>query len=845
MFISEHDNIALVNGNEKISYKELIYQIRRYSSIFDNMKGERIAICFENRPEWVYTFFAGWNMGCTNVLIDMMSMAEEIRYILEDCKPSIIFVSDRTTKVVDSVISLLSYIPRVINIDNFRNFSEQIDYREYQFSKDEVALMLYTSGTTGSSKGVMLTYSNIMKNVRWNNDSKRINETDIILAVLPAHHSWPLISTILCPLECGGTTVFLTELSSEVLMKTMRENRVTMVTAVPRLFEMLHRGIMTKIDKMIVAKVMLGIMKFLYMIPLNRFIFGRVKFPYTKLDIIPLTRVLFKKVHDEFGGNLKVFISGGAKLNPKIIKDFRAMGILMLEGYGLTETAPMVTYHPFDGLKAGSAGKVFDEIEYRIGTDGEIMLKGPNIMKGYWDKPEDTKNAFEEGFFKTGDLGYIDRKRYLYITGRKKDLIILANGKNVRPDLIEEKIKAQFPIIEEIAVYESGGSINAVITPDLKVAKENGISNLHETIKWEVIDAYNKLVENYKKIKDFIITNLEFPKTRMGKIQRFKLKEFADKTVNLSKETTKEVSLSDVSPSFEEYRIIVSQIEEITGISPSASDHFEIDLGFDSVSFIELKVFIENTFGMKFDQEIISSHPTVISLAEFVRETKTKIDTEKVDWKTILTSKTDWVVSEKMWVLNLVSNWFKFSFKKKLNLKALGLSNIPDGPCIIAANHESFMDGLLIFSQVDKSVRKDLYFFAKEKHFRKKILKYFADRSHTVLMDVNKNIYESLQKISKVLQSGKKVLIFPEGTRTRDGNMNKFKKTFATLSKVLDIPVVPVAIKGAFESMPPSRKIPKKGNVTIEFLKPIFPDSLQDNDIMELTYNQIKIALQN
>ncbi|HOV12737.1 MAG TPA: AMP-binding protein, partial [Spirochaetota bacterium] len=695
------------------------------------------------------------------------------------------------------------------------------------------------SGTTGNSKGVMLTYGNIMTNVRWTNDSKRINESDVMIAILPTHHSWPLIGTILCPLDAGATTVFLKELSAEVMLKTIKENKITMITAVPRLFEMFHRSIMSKIEKVFVAKAMLGIMKFLYKIPFNKLIFGRVKVPYGKVDAIPLTRKVFKKIHDEFGGNIKVFISGGAKLNPQIIKDFMGMGITMIEGYGLTETSPMVTYHPFDDLHLGSVGKVFEQMEVKIDTDGEILFKGPNVMKGYWEKPEDTKNAFDEnGFFKTGDLGFIDKNRFLYITGRKKDLIILANGKNVRPDVIEEKIKAQFPLIEDIAVYESSGAINAVIMPNLKFAKENGISNLKETIKWEVIDAYNKLVENYKKIKDFIITNLEFPKTRMGKVQRYKLKEFAEKNSIESKNKGKETS-----PQFEEYSLICEEIAEITGINPNPSDHFEIDLGFDSVSFIELQVFIEKTFGIKFEQETISKYPTIISLAEYVRDAKTKIDTEKVDWKMLLSSETDWTPSKKSWILNWVSNWFLFSFKKKLNIKSTGLSNIPEGPCILAANHESFMDGILIYSQLDKKTKRDLYFFAKEKHFRKGILKFFADRSHVVLMDINKNIQESLRQIAKVLQDGKKVLIFPEGTRTRDGIMNKFKKTFATMSKVLNVPVVPVAIKGAYQSMPTSRRIPRKGNVLINFLNPIFPESLSENDILENTVKVIKICI--
>ncbi|MGL4368448.1 MAG: AMP-binding protein, partial [Spirochaetota bacterium] len=373
--------------------------------------------------------------------------------------------------------SALSYTPKIINVDTLGAITRTADVPENIPSGGDIALMLYTSGTTGNSKGVMLTYTNVLINVEWNNKPGRINISDVLLAVLPAHHSWPLMATILCPLECGATVVFLKKLTGEELLRTIKENRVTMVTAVPRLFEMIHKGIMSRINASPAARLLLKIT--------------------TALDIMPLSKKVFAKVQDSFGGNIKTFISGGAAMDRAVIRDFRGMGFLMLEGYGLTETAPMITFHPFDAQRIGSVGKIFDAIEYRIEDDGEIVVKGPNVMMGYWNRPEETAAVFTfDGFFRTGDLGYVDKDGYLFLTGRKKDLIILANGKNVRPDHIEEKLKEKFPLIEDIAVTHRDNKLIAVIKPDMAQVKKSGVTNLSETVKWNIIDVYNQGVEN-------------------------------------------------------------------------------------------------------------------------------------------------------------------------------------------------------------------------------------------------------------------------------------------------------------------------------------------------------------
>jgi len=839
MFIKDHNKTALVYGDEKISYRELIDKIEDYSSYLKSMKKKRIAIFFENRPEWEYIFFAGWNVGATVVLIDMMSSASEVTHILNDCKPSAIFASDKNINVLKNAIKKVKTKPKIHNVDKLKVTKRKQSVKSYEAKDNEVILMLYTSGTTGKSKGVMLTKHNIYKNVAWNNVPKRINETDILIQILPCHHSWPLVSTVLCPLDCGATVVILKDLKADVLLKTIKENNVTMITAVPRLFDMLHKGIMDKIDKSIVAKLFLSVCKFLYRIPFNRYIFGRVKFPNDNvIDVIPLTRKIFKKVHDEFGGNIKTFISGGAKLNSDLIDDFRAMGIIMLEGFGLTETAPMITYHPFDGLKKGSAGKIFEEMDYRIEDDGELVVKGPNVFKGYYNKPKETKEAFtDDGFFKTGDLAIVDKNRYLYITGRKKDLIVLPNGKNIRPDLIEQHIKNKFKLVEDIAITDIKGKLFAVIVPESKEVRKAANDDINELFKWEVFQIYNAEVENYKKIQNFVVTNEELPKTRMGKLQRYKLQTFITDNATVKKKEKVDI------PADKEYTLISDYLKAVAGTSIHPNDHVEIDLGLDSLSIMELQLFLELTFGMKFADGEIFNYPTVMELFLHIKSNKTKAKKENINWKEILNEDIDWKMPKKIWMMNFLNFQFKILSLLKLNIKSSGVENIPDGPCIFAPNHASYLDSIVLYSNLTRKHKNETYFFAKDKNFKNTFTRFFANRSHVILMDINSDLQLSLKKISKVLKNGKKIVIFPEGTRTKTGELSSFKKTFATIAKELNVPISPVAIKGAFEAMPYTAKFPSKGNIFIKFLPTIYPEKNSDSKIAKLVQTIISEAL--
>ncbi len=431
----------------------------------------------------------------------------------------------------------------------------------------------------------------------------------------------------------------------------------------------------------------------------------------------------------------------------------------------------------------------------------------------------------------------MDIERYLYITGRKKDLIILSNGKNVRPDIIEEKLKVEYDLVKDAAVTAVNNHLFAVIVPDMVEIKQQGISNVTEKIKFDVIDAYNKHCENYKKIYNFMITTDELPRTRMGKMQRYKLKEFIESNKNKDKKLTSDI------PQSEEYEIISKYLSEVSGTTAGPDDHIEIDLGLDSLELVELQLYLKRSFGVTLHEDELPKYAVVRDLSSYIEENKTRIEDGEFDWKKVLTADIDWKMPTRLWMLKVFHLVFRAFFRKKLKLQGNGSEYVPDGPCIIAPNHTSYLDSIIVYNFLDKKHRDDLFFLAKEKNFRNTFLRTFAKNAHVVIMDINRDLLASLQKIAKLLKSGKKVMIFPEGTRTRDGNIQKFKNTFAQIAKTLNVPVVPVAIKGAFEAMPHTKKLPQEGEVKVHFLKPIDPEKLTEEEIVEQTRMEITESL--
>lgn len=819
IFVKDYNKTAIIYDDREYSYKEVILSAKSFSERINIKKEDRVIIFMENRPELLFSFLGIWNKQGTCVCLDGGFSGEELTYYIKDCKPKYIFTSRVNYEAAVKGLELagMENSVEILVVDDI-----PVDYTGDDLTieiedKYFVSLILYTSGTTGNPKGVMLMFDNILINMEGLDEYKMFRTTDRVLALLPMHHIFPLLGAGVVPLGKGATIVFLKEVSSQAMVEALQKYKITFIIGVPKLWEMLHKKIMEKING---GKI-------------TKFIFKLAE----KINNKNFSRKIFKKVHDGFGGNIRFFVSGGSKLDPQVSRDFLTLGIDVCEGYGLTETSPMISFTPTDEVVPGSAGKILTGVTVKIADDGEILAKGRNVMKGYYGRPDATAEVIDkDGWFHTGDLGEI-KNGLLYVTGRKKEMIVLSNGKNINPIEIEQWIMANTDLIKEMAVMDYEDKLTAVIYPDFYKLHEEGITNILETFKKGVIDKYNKQAASYKKVLDVKIVQEELPKTKIGKIRRFMLKD----VINKKEEKVQNI----VEPSTEEYKNISAFLKSIKNKPIIPNAHLELDLGLDSLDTVELLSHIEGTFGVKIDEQTFVEYCTVEKLAEYVeKHSNEMMNDTKMDWKEILSKDTEGTLPKSNGIGKIIKFILKPAFLFFVKVKKEGIENIEKNePVIFAGNHQSFLDGFIVNQAVPNSVLDKTYYFADIKHFRKGYMKFMGENSNIIFVDINKNLVSSLQMLSKALRNGKNIVIFPEGTRTRDGKINNFKKFFAILSKELNIPIVPFVLDGAYEAYPPSSKYPKGGDVKVKFLEKIYPSDMSYEEITEKVYNTIKKEL--
>ncbi|MGL4641626.1 MAG: AMP-binding protein [Cetobacterium sp.] len=833
-FIYDRKKTAVVYKDKEYSYYELIKMAKIYSELLNIEKEDRVVVFMENRPEYMAAVLGVWDKKGTCTNLDASYNSDQLEYVFNDSHPKYIITSNENIEVVNIAKLNSNSDIIILNVDEI-DIKKEIRMENVAIEcleKEAVAVMLYTSGTTGNPKGVMLTFDNIMSNVEAIKEIKMVGAEDRLLALLPFHHILPLSFTVLMPLNFGCFVVILDELSSEAIKRNLQKYKITIVIGVPRVWEMFHKGIMGKIKSSPVTYKLFNICK--------------------SLNIIPLNKIIFKKIQEAFGGNINFLVSGGAKLDKEICEDFNAFGFKMLEGYGLTETSPIISFNRKDNIIPGTVGVPLPGVKVKLETDGEIVVKGRNVMKGYYNKPEATAEAIDEdGWFHTGDLGQFDGD-HLKIIGRKKEMIVLSNGKNINPSDVEAEIIRETDLIEEVAVTEYHKHLVAIVYPNFKVLEERGIANAKDALKWEVIDKYNVTAPAYRKILDIVVVKEELPKTKLGKLRRFMLKDLVagvtskiegsedeiapSKTVEKKISTSKEINTEE----FKQISKFINTLHDDAHIIPES--HLEIDLGLDSLDIVEIITYIQNTFGVTIAEEDFARIKTVEALCQFVREKGGNFEEGEVNWKKIFDEPVELDMPTSKVVVP-ITNILKPLFTHYIKLEKDTSKLQGSSPVIYVGNHQSMLDAFAFSQTLPKDILKNTYFLAINIHFEGKVKKYLAQNGNVILVDMNKNLKETLKIAAKVLKEGKNLVIFPEGARTRDGEIQEFKKTFAILSKELNIPVVPFAIKGAYELMPYGKNKPSSGKMSVTILDKVSSENKTVEEILKLTKQEIMNSL--
>ena len=812
------EKTAIIAGERNISFARALQYIDVFAEQMPSGNDKRIVVFSENSEGWVYAFFSIWQKGAVAVPVDASSTVSDFSYILRDCTPHGIWTSQHNVPVVEQALLQTGLnIPYYVIEERMkcepelmRELPERLPWAGLDVPYNQkLALIIYTSGTTGSPKGVMLSYQNLMANIKGVSQDVRIyTSKSRVMILLPLHHVLPLMGSLIAPFWKGGGVAICPSLTAPDLMDTLCRGKVAIVIGVPRLWQMLYGGIKKKIDSNIITAFLFNMCAFFRSRTLSRLVFGSIR--------------------RKMGGNIKYFVSGGAALSKDIGEGLKTLGLDVLEGYGMTETAPIICFTRPSDIRPGCVGLPLPGIECKL-VNGELCAKGPNVMMGYYNRPEETAQVLDkDGFIHTGDLATIDKKGRVTITGRTKEIIVLSNGKNIEPSEIEYKLEQYDQYVKEVAVMQDGDLLRAIVVPQTIWASMLNDTQVEVALKHEVIEPYNRTVANYKKVMALTVYRGELPRTKLDKLQRFKLQALLEAC-----RTAQPVHNEEPEPDTEEYRIIKQYIEQEKKLPVKPSSHVETDLAMDSLDKVGLQGFIEHTFGMKLLVEEMAAFPNIKAMAEHVASCKTKVEVEEVDWHSLLNeSVTDLRIPQASCFFAFANKCFKLFFRIYNSLGIHGRIQIPaKGPYILAPNHQSFVDGPVVLSGLTCRQIKTCYFFATEQHVRSKFRRALADKNNTIIME-QAHLKESIQKLAEVLKSGKNIVIFPEGSRTHDGDLGDFKLSFAILSKELNVPIVPVCIRGAYDALPRHRKFLFPRQIEVHYLPPILPTA-------DISYQQL------
>ena len=819
IYLQDFSKVAIITDKEQYTYRELLGKINTYAALYKGKTYKIVAIYGESNVEWISAFYSGFLNDCIVVPLEDTASIEEVVNILHDCRPDLLFVHPKLADPIGIIQQQIDFTPEIHWMDvPVEKENPSIEWHIPQ-DIEKTAIIVYTAGTTGKPKGVMLSFKNLIAGIK----IACLEENELyapdwqILLFLPLHHMYPLKTTLLVPLYIGATVVICPSMQPQDLMATLKKNQVAMFIGVPRLYEMLYISLKQKIDASFISRWAYRLSK--------------------RMKNKKFSKKLFRKVHESFGGHIRIMGCGGAAMPYPIGLFFETLGFNVFEGYGMTEAAPMITMNRPKKNRLGTQGPPFPTVSVEI-RDGEVVAKGDSIMQGYYNQPEETAKVLKDGWLYTGDYGYLDKDNFLYLTGRKKEIIVLPTGRKINPLELESKLENEFDVIKQagVSLYQDR-DLYALIYANEEKLQLLGVIDKERYFRERVFPVFNEKQSSYKQIYRFGFVSTELPRTRLGKLQRFKLQELIEKG--------EEKKQQEAFNKSEEYAALRKFLETQVTEKVYPHSHFSYDLGLDSLSRLNLIDYLEQNFGIKMNEGDLANFASVKSLSAYIEKERKWFTEEEVNWENALKEQVDVKLPKRgitqSFVLCLLRYFFPFYFR----LQIKGLDNIPEDACILTPNHQSFLDAFLIAPLLKHKV-KETFFYAKKEHVNNFLLRYIAAHNNIIVTDIDKELKASIQKLAEVLRKGNKILLFPEGTRTPDGNLGEFKKTFAILSVQLQAPVVPVVIRGAYAALPKNRKIPKfRAPIDIKFLPAIYPESHTKDSFLDLVKQSIAQELKH
>lgn len=811
----------------------------------------RISILSENRHEWIVCYLAVVSLGHIAVPLDPQMTLKEWVPVLQHSDSQLLFHSEKFKTPLLPLSESRPAFKTVSFGDEFEALLNSQNRLEStakpKVDKSNIATLVYTSGTTGIPKGVLLSHGNLLSSAQ-EMECHYPRSGGISASILPFNHIFGF-SAMFSRILLGDSFLIFSEIKESTLFGGMAKLRPYTLAAVPLLYERFARSIQQKLKESMPSFLFRWIEKS-----------SAGSWGEHASSWLFFKKILFAKVRRAFGGRITSFGCGGAAIDPALVRFFNVLGLPICQGYGLTETSPLVSIIRHQADRLGSVGKVIAGVEVKIADPnpegiGEILVRGESVMRGYFKNPEATAQVIDTyGWFKTGDLGRLDEDGYLFICGRLKEVIVTPNGKNIYPAELEPLFE-KLPGVREICLFGipqktgQGETVHLQIVLDPELAATKGSDVLVTEIKEEIAKLSQTLPE-YQRPRSVDFSKTPFPRSASYKIKKAQVKaEWLDKIAQQeSQPVVATTSAPDPLLQSDIGQLVQRRLKSILPhpIPIRSTSSLELDLGLDSLTQIEFWASIEKDMAIKIPEESLGRLKVIADIIEYL--TQHSNGTQKLaeqfeaaasthqasndTWCEILENdaelnqkKAQAVLQSHPRIRPFFLGCFRKSFKKICGLQVEGLENLPRaGGYILAPNHECFIDNIFVASLLPKTVQKNMAVIGAKEFFDKASTRMIAKLCHTIPIDRTQVSSSVLQIGAQVLKMGKVLLIHPEGTRSPDGQLLPYKTGVALLADFAKCPIIPVHIEGAHEFWPKGAKWPqKRRSISVTFGEALFP----------------------
>ncbi len=854
------DQIALQHidqeGKQSFTYSQIAQEAARVGLFLQQQgigPGDAVGILMENHPRWGIAFLAVQSAGARIVPFDVLHNAETLARLIQHAQCKFLISSEKFASKFEEIQKLLPKpLPALIagqTPSQYGNWDQVLGQIQESPSLPLVAtdlddpfVVMYTSGTTGNPKGAVLTRRGIYQNAIEILRVVKATDEDHVLSVLPLYHVLALMVNFIVPLYQGFPVTYLDSLDGQRILKAFREENITIFVCVPQFYYLIQRRILQQIEQQSFVK---------------RFLFRNLskssRFSFRHLGYNP-GKLLFSAVHKPFGQRFRLFAVGGARFDPEVAEFFRDLGFTFIQAYGMTETSGVATMTLLDNQQVGSVGLPLSHVRLQVDQPdengiGEVLIRGPHVMAGYWENVEATREIIQDDWLQSGDLGYVNSDGYLHITGRKKDVIVLSSGKNIFPEELEHFYQSNCPYIKEICVLgirdetssEEREKLHAVIVPDFDYMKTQQTINAQDMLRY-LLETLSKRLPSYKRVASFEVRQEPLPRTTTRKVKRFQVGKELQETAHAHSPARFNESSAPETP--EEARIfqMIQQMKNAPVIHREMN--LELDLGFDSLQRIELLSSVQESFKTHISDEVAIEIFTVEDLLGAVergRQGETFQGRElPVSWREILREplgpEDQKKVEEILRPRPIASLAFYLTAKVTLllvkilfRLKVKELDHLPrEYPYLICPNHLSFLDAFVLVAPLPYRVIKRIFFLGYADYFSGPGMSFISRLIKVVPVDADSHLRRALRLGAEGLRRNLILCVFPEGTRSIDGELKTFRKGPAILAKELAVPMVPVSIVGTYEAWPRGADKMRLHPVTVRFGEPLGQPSSQD-----------------